>query len=397
MKRLKIIQTTTRMTLLATAVLALSGVVYAADNTPIKIGVLTELTGPFASVGVYLRRTVEAYTKAANARGGLDGHPIELVVIDTQSKVELAVAGMRKLANDDQVHAVVCCSTSPISLAVKPVSKQLKIPVIATGTAADVVSPPDQAQWIFRPNLGQETGLRIQLQSLKSAGIKNVAFLGVNNAFGTFPAKLMETLAPEYGITTTGTQFFEVTATDVKSQLALLQATKPDAIIVWAVGPAATLISKNAQELAMKTKVYHSMGAANAEFIRDGGTAVEGNFVSGTLAMVPIQALPKNNPAYNPVKEYNDAWMAAFNTTGDEFGRTLWDGMNLISLAVKAKKPDLTKVEESRAAIRDGIEGVRNYVGIGGTFNMTPEDHSGLGNKGGAMLQIKDGKFVLVQ
>jgi branched-chain amino acid transport system substrate-binding protein len=40
---------------------------------------------------------------------------------------------------------------------------------------------------------------------------------------------------------------------------------------------------------------------------------------------------------------------------------------------------------------------VRNYVGIGGTFNMTPEDHSGLGNKGGAMLQIKDGKFVLVQ
>lgn len=63
--------------------------------------------------------------------------------------------------------------------------------------------------------------------------------------------------------------------------------------------------------------------------------------------MVPIQALPKNNSAYNPVKEYSDAWMASFNTTGDEFGRTLWDGVNLIRLAVKAK-PDLTKVEESR-------------------------------------------------
>lgn len=95
-----------------------------------------------------------------------------MVVNDTQSKEELAVASMRKLANDDQAHTGVCCRTSPISLTVKPVSKQFKIPVIATGTAADVVSPPDQAQWIFRLNLSQETGLRIQLQSLKSAGIK---------------------------------------------------------------------------------------------------------------------------------------------------------------------------------------------------------------------------------
>lgn len=52
MKLLKIVQTTTRTVVLASAVLALSGVVHAADNTPIKIGVLTELTGPFASVGV---------------------------------------------------------------------------------------------------------------------------------------------------------------------------------------------------------------------------------------------------------------------------------------------------------------------------------------------------------
>ena len=244
--------------------------------------------------------------------------------------------------------------------------------------------------------LTQETGLRIQLKALQAAGIKSVGYLGVNNAFGTIPAKLMETMGQEYGIKLTGAQFFEVTATDVKSQLALLQASKPDAIEIWAVGPAATLISKNMKELAMQAKPYHSMGAANAEFIRDGGSAVEGNFVSGTLAMVPIAALPKNNPAYNPVKEYNDAWLAAFNTTGDEFGRTLWDGMNMISMAVTSKKPDFRNVNAARTAIRDGIEGVRNYVGIGGTFNMTPEDHSGLGTNGGVMLQVKDGKFILV-
>ena len=69
----------------------------------------------------------------------------------------------------------------------------------------------------------------------------------------------------------------------------------------------------------------------------------------------------------------------------------------VVYAADNTPKPDLTKVEESRTAIRDGIKGVRNYVGIGGTFNMSPDGHSGLGNKGSAMLQIKDGQFVLVQ
>ncbi len=88
--------------------------------------------------------------------------------------------------------------------------------------------------------------------------------------------------------------------------------------------------------------------------------------------------------------------MAGYNTTGDEFGRTLWDGMNVISIAVTAKKPDFKNVNVSRTAIRDGIEGVRNCVVIGGTFNMTPEDHSGLGINGDVMLQVKVSKFTLV-
>ena len=380
---------------LAGALIA-SGWAHAAAKTPIRIGVLAELTGPFTTTGTYLQRTVEAYSKAVNAKGGIEGHPVEMVVIDNQSKPELAVAGVRKLASDDRVHVIICCSASPLSIAVKPVSKQMRIPVIAQGQAADVIQPPDQAQWIFRPNLSQEAALRVQLDAAKKAGYKNIAYFGVNNAFGTFPGKLLETLAPQYGLKVSGTQYFEVTATDVKAQLSQLQATRPDAIFVWAVGPAATLVSRNAQELALRTPIYHSGGAANGDFIRDGGAAVEGNFVSATVAMVPIQTMSPSDPAFKVAKEYNDAWMSAFKTTGDEFGRTMWDAMNLISLAVKAKEPNFDKLEEARTSIRDGLEGISNYVGLAGTFNMTPQDHSGLGTSGGTMLQVKGRKFVVV-
>lgn len=363
--------------ILAGALIA-TGFAHAADKPPIRIGVLAELTGPFTTTGTYLQRTVEAYAKAVNAKGGIEGHPVELVVIDNQSKPELAVAGVRKLASDEKVHVVICCSASPLSIAVKPVSKQMRVPVIAQGQAADVIQPPDQAQWIFRPNVSQEAALRVQLDAVKKAGYKNIAYLGVNNAFGTFPGKLFETLAPQYGVKVSGTQYFEVTSTDVKAQLSQLIATRPDAIFVWAVGPAATLVSRNAQELAMRIPIYHSGGAANGDFIRDGGAAVEGNFVSATVAMAPIQTMSPSSPSFKVAKEYNDAWLSSFKTTGDEFGRTMWDAMNLISLAVKAKQPNFEKLEDARSAIRDGLEGVSNYEGLAGTFNMTAQDHSGL-------------------
>lgn len=373
------------------------GAAGAADKPPIKIGVDVELTGVYASSGVYVLKTVEAYAKMANEKGGIDGHKIELVVIDNQSKPDLAIAAFRKLANDDQVHFVICCGNSAISLAVKPLTQQLMVPTVASGQALEVISPPEKSQWIFRPNLPQDTTLRIQLDALKKAGAKSVAILAVNYAYGTYAAKLLTQFAPEFGLTVTGAQFFEAAATDVKAQLTLLNASKPDAILVWAIGPQATLAAKNAQELSMKTKLYQSMGAANAEFVRDGGSAVEGNYVSASVAMVPFSELPKSDPAYQVLKEYNEAWMKTHNMTGDEFGRTDWDGMNLLAIAVKEKKPDLTKLEEARKAIRDGIEGVKNYRGLTGLFNMSPEDHSGLGNGGGALLLIKDGKFTLVQ
>jgi len=371
------------------------GLAQAQGKPPIKIGVLMELTGVYASSGVYGHKSVTAYAKAFNAKGGMDGHPIELIVIDNQSKPDLTVAGYRKLVNDDKVHAVVCCGVTALSLVIKPFTKQLKVPTFASGQAADVISPPDTATWIFRPNVSQESNLRLQLESAKKAGVKNVALMGVNNAYGTIAGKLLTTIAPEYGLTVTGTQFFEAAATDVKAQLSLLQATKPDAIIVWAIGPQATLVAKNAQELAIKTKVYHSMGAANTEFIRDGGTATDGNYVSASIAMVPLAAMLPGDPGYLALKEYSDAWIAAEGRTGDDFGRTPWEAMSLLAAAIKAKKPDLTKVEEARSAIRDGIEGIRNFQGLVGTINMSPEDHSGIGMGGGQMLLIKNGRFTV--
>ena len=378
----------------ATAALAGPAVAQGA-KTPIKIGALFELTGVFASSGVYGAKSVQAYAAAANAAGGMDGHPIEVVVVDNQSKPDVAIASLRKLVNEDKVHAVICCNNSPIAIALKPLSKQLGVPVFAAGQSPDVINPPEQAEFMFRPNFPVDTSLRQTLEAIKKSGTKSVAFLGVNNAYGTSAGKIITTMAPEVGLALTGSQFFEAASTDVKAQLTLLRSGRPDAIVVYAIGPQATLVSKNLQELAFTAPVYHSMGAANQEFVRDGGTAVEGSHVSASVAMVPVAELPANHPVYKLAKQYSDAWQSTNKMAGDEFGRGQWDAMNIIALALEAKKPDLSKPEEARRALRDGIETVRGYAGLTGTFNFSPQDHSGLGTSGGALLVIRNGKFTL--
>jgi len=365
------------------------------QQTPIKIGVLAELTGPLAASGNYVKMSAEAFADAKNAAGGIEGHRVEIVVVDTQSKPEQAIAGLRRLANDDGVHFVVCCGTSPTSIAVKPISQQLKIPVIATGQSPDVISPPAEAQWIFRPNLSQEISLRQQLQDIKDAGLKRIAFLGVNNAFGKVPSDLVIGLAPQFGLELVGNQLFENTATDVKAQLALLNSGKPEAILVWAIGPAATLASKNVTELAIKAPIYHSMGAANAEFLRDGGVSVEGNYVAATHVMLEEADIPVGSAEMRLVSAYNKAWQTMHGKVGGEFGRTPWDGLVLLEAAIAGQSINLSDIGASRKAIRDRIEALQNHQALVGVLSFKADDHAGLSDKAGALLKVKNGRFVL--
>jgi len=91
---------------------------------------------------------------------------------------------------------------------------------------------------------------------------------------------------------------------------------------------------------------------------------------------------------------YNDAWHASHGELGGEFSRTPWDWPSLLAEAVKAKKPDFKHVPGARAAIRDGIEEIKNYRALVGVLTMSPENHSGLGTQAGALLQIESGRFL---
>ena len=87
--------------------------------------------------------------------------------------------------------------------------------------------------------------------------------------------------------------------------------------------------------------------------------------------------------------EYKRKYESRYQEPVSTFGGHAYDAFWLIVNALKAVGPD-------RAKIRDYIENTKNFVGTGGIFNFSPEDHNGLDIEAFEMLTVKNGKFTLL-
>src|SRR4051795_6904123 len=106
--------------ILLTLVLVFAGTgAYAAGT--LKVGALFSVTGPASFLGEPEKNTLELLVKEANAKGGIKGQKIELVVYDTGGDVTKAVQLANKLIKNDHVSAIVGPSTTGETMAVIPI------------------------------------------------------------------------------------------------------------------------------------------------------------------------------------------------------------------------------------------------------------------------------------
>src|SRR4029453_2507038 len=126
------------LTVIVVAFLVLALALPAFAQKPIKLGVLTPLSPPGdAGAGQFIVRGAKMGAEDVNARGGiLGGRKIELVIEDDSGTPEKGVAGLRKLATQDQVSAVMGQFHSSVALAAQDLAEQFKIPFFITAASA---------------------------------------------------------------------------------------------------------------------------------------------------------------------------------------------------------------------------------------------------------------------
>src|SRR5512146_284111 len=130
-----------KMAAAALALAASSQVGAQQAKEPLKVGALLSVTGPAAFLGAPEARTLEMLVEELNAKGGVDGRKVQLVVKDTGGNPEKAISFAKQLVEEDGVFAIIGPATSGESLAVKQIANDAKV-LLLSCAAAEVSTTP---------------------------------------------------------------------------------------------------------------------------------------------------------------------------------------------------------------------------------------------------------------
>jgi branched-chain amino acid transport system substrate-binding protein len=171
-------------------------------------------------------------------------------------------------------------------------------------------------------------------------------------------------------------------------QLTKIRGTPAQAVICWGTGPAPALVAKNMKQLGLTIPLIQSHGAASKKFIELAGDAADG-IIMPAGKLVVYKQLPDTDPQKKVCQAYDEMYQKKFNAPASSFGGYAYDAMQMLKMAIEKGGAD-------KAKIRDAIEGTKDYVGVSGIFNMTPEDHNGLTPEAFVMVKIAGGEFKLL-
>ena len=366
----------------------------AEEGEPYKIGIFFSITGPASSLGIPERDTAMMIIDQANAAGGIKGpdgkmHKIEAIFEDDQSDTTEAVLIVKKFIEEDGVPIIIGGTGSPASMAVIDTVTEAQIPFISNAAASTIIQPVEERHWIFKTPQMNLPVTQVQGDWMKAKGITKVASLGVNNAFGADSMQALQTVAPDLGVEIVYEGTFEPGDTDFSAQLTQVAGSGAEALLVHATPGEGAPLTVQFRDLGLEMPIVHNHGIGNPTFIELAGDAAEG-------VLFPIGKLLVTDslPADDPQKEVLIQYIAdyAVYTSGNKpstFGGHAWDSMQMTLMALQAVGPD-------PAAIRDYLEGIQNFAGISGIFNLSPEDHNGIGKESLVLVQIKDGNWKYV-
>ncbi len=379
---------TVKLIAVTACIIALSiGSAFAAGT--VKVGAILAVTGPASFLGAPEAKTLEMLVADINAKGGINGNKVELVIKDSQGSPEKAVSFAKQLIDEEKVFAILGPSTSGETMAIKNIAEEGKT-ILISCAAAEVIANP-VAKYVFKtPQNDKDAAIKI-FQQMKKMGISKIGVLSSNTGFGKAGKEQLEKLAPENGIQIAISEVYDKAATDLTAEVTKLKSANVQAIVNWSIEPAQAIVIKNARQIGMTVPIFQSHGFGNIGYVKAAGAAAEGViFPAGRLLVA--DDLPAKNPQKKVLESYKKEYQAKYKEDVSTFGGHGYDAMLILERGMKdaGKGADKEKV-------RTAIENIKGLVGTAGIFNFSPTDHNGLSLDAFAMLTVKDGKFALLE
>jgi ABC-type branched-subunit amino acid transport system substrate-binding protein len=265
--------TATRRTLLkgasALAAAAMVPATLRAQNEPLRLGILTPLTGSGSADGPRMLAAMQAVAKEVNAAGGVLGRQIEFVIEDDQTNPDAAVKAARKLIDVDRVPVIMGTWASAVTTAVAPLCWESKT-FLTTVSGADTITKLPHQGYLIRTQPNNFLQATNHAKFILGLGKKRIFALSIQAPF-TVPThdRLAEVLK-QGGAEMVGFAIYDKDKTSYRSEVDQALKTKPDMLYLNGYAPDETVVLKDlykagyegakfAQSYAITQKVLESL------------------------------------------------------------------------------------------------------------------------------------------
>jgi branched-chain amino acid transport system substrate-binding protein len=372
--------------------LAAAGLAGNSAQAQINVGVVTSLSGPISSIGIPYGKGIATGMASINE---ISGQKINLFQLDDASDPSAAARAAHKLIEENKVDIILGAAGSPPTLAVYGIAYEAKVPLIVI---ANILVEGERGEWEITVPQPASLMVAADVDNMKKAGIKTVAYIGYSDAWGDLVYDALMKTAPPAGIKVITNERYARADTSVTAQILKIVAAHPDAVLTGGSGTPGAL-----PHLALADRGYHgpeysTHAIINKEFVRVGGAAVDG-VIAPTGPVVVAEQLPASNPIRKVALDFREIYQKVNNEpAGDAFAAYAYDGWLIFADTAKRALATGAKpgTPEFRKALRDAMVTTKDVVGTHAVYNFKPGERYGTDERSRVMVQLDKGVWKLL-
>ncbi|CAN5757485.1 ABC transporter substrate-binding protein [soil metagenome] len=342
------------------------------SGEPIKIGAIVSATGAGAGLGVPERNGLLLAEKDINAKGGVNGRPIKIIVEDDASNPDTALSKANDLIFSQKVVALLGPSLTASTVAVGGVTHANKIPQIAfTGIGPAVERERKCLAHVLPP---QKLNAQALLEYAKSIKATKIGVLH-DAGYGNVVMAELKPMAEKYGVKLVAIEKFEIGATDTTTQAAKIKAAQPDAVFI--IATSATPF-RNARQIQIAQPIVAAIGSSSYEYVNAMG--------AGADNIVIPEFVVGEDPLPNQ-KAFVELYKQAYNSTPKNYEAAAWDAAHIMAAAIKKAGPDATG-EKLCEAMKTP------YSGVLASYDFSADDMTGIPIGSFIFSKLVGGKYT---
>ncbi len=370
-----------RLTIIAAVAAAFAATGAFAQSGPIKIGVVTPLTGTYAGIGQQVKWGIDMAIKEINDKGGILGRKVEAIYEDEEANPNVAVQKAEKLFQVSKVDFLTGTVNSGSTLAVGQVAERNARLAATTVSFSDAITGDKCSPNMFRVNAkaGMQSAALAEWM-VKEKPNASVYYLGPDYEMGRSTVAAFKAAAEAKGAKSVGEVYAPLDNKDYSPFFGQMRAAKAQVLYTSVAGNDTVRFLSQLSEfgLAKQMQIVGAAGTVTAQNMTAIGKAAEG-YVTGAAYSGEIDT-PAN-------KKFVADFKAAWKMDPDLYGVDSYGVMYFYKAAVE--KAGTTDTDKLRTAMR-GLE----WQTPQGKKTMRAGDHQAIQDM--YAVKVVNGKFQII-